>query len=76
MRQFNALRDDDYPLCRDEYHLYKEWEEVTRARPRYISIKDELVTEDNEQEMNDKENHYDKGADKKLQPGVFLTYHK
>jgi hypothetical protein len=34
MRQFKALYDDDYLLCRDEYHLYEEWEEVTRAKPR------------------------------------------
>jgi hypothetical protein len=48
MRQFKALCDDDYPLCRDEYHLYNEWEEVTRARPRYISIMDGLVMEEDE----------------------------
>ncbi len=48
MRQFKALCGDDYPLCRDEYHLYKEWEEITRAKPRYISIMDGLVTEDEE----------------------------
>ncbi len=48
MRQFKALCDDDYSLYRDEHHLYKEWEEVFRARPRYISIMSGLVTEEDE----------------------------
>jgi hypothetical protein len=76
MRQFTALCDDDYFLCRDEHHLYNECEEVTRARPRYISIMSGLVTEEAEQEMNDKENHYDKGADKDLSQAFFLVYHQ
>jgi hypothetical protein len=56
MRQSKALCDNDYYLCRDEYHFYKEWEELTRARPRYISIMDGLIKKDDKQEMNDEEN--------------------
>jgi hypothetical protein len=76
MRLFKALCDDDYSLCRDEYHLYKEQEEVTRARPRYISIMDGLVTEDDEQEKNNKENHYNKVGDKDCSQAFFLAYHQ
>jgi hypothetical protein len=71
MRRFKALCDDVYPFCRDEYHLYKEWVEVTRARPRCISIKDELVTEEDEQEMNGKENFCKKGADEDRSQAFF-----
>jgi hypothetical protein len=46
MRQFKALYDDDNPLCYDEHDLYREWEEVFRARPKYISIMSGLVTEE------------------------------
>ncbi len=53
--QFKALCDNGYYLCGDEYHLYEEWEELTRARPRYISIMDGLIAEDDKQEMNDEQ---------------------
>jgi hypothetical protein len=62
MRQFRALCNKGYYLCRDEYYLYKEWEELTRAKPRYISIMDGLTMEDDEQDMNDKKNPYNNRA--------------
>ncbi len=68
MRQFKALYNYDYSVCRDERHLYEEWEEVFRARPKYISIMPGLVTEEDEQETNNEENDYDDGADK---DGIF-----
>ncbi len=76
MRQFKALCDNDYYLCRDEYHLYKEREELTRARPRYISIMDGLITEDNKREMHNKENPYNIGADECCSQAFFLLYHQ
>ena len=72
MRQFKALCDNGYYLCRDEYHLYKEWEELTRARPRYISIMDGLITEDGEQEMNKEENPHNDGVDKDHSQVLYL----
>ncbi len=48
--------DNVYYFCMDEDHLYKEWEEFARARPKYISIMDGMITEDDKQEMNKKEN--------------------
>ncbi len=54
MMQFKALCDNVYYICRDhEDDLYEEWEELTRARPRYISIMDGLIMKEDEQEMND-----------------------
>jgi hypothetical protein len=64
MRQFKALSDNGYYLCRDGYHLYRKWEKLTRARPRYIMIMDGLMMEDEEQEMNAKENPYNDGVEK------------
>ncbi len=71
MRQFKDLCDDDYSLCRNEHHLYKEWEELTRVRPRYISVMSGLVTEEDKQEMNDEENPYNKGVDKDCSQAFF-----
>jgi hypothetical protein len=56
--------------------IYEEWEELTRARPRYISIMDGLIMEDNEREMNDKENPYDNKVDKDRSQAFFLAYHQ
>ncbi len=76
MRQFKALCDNCYYICRDEYHLYKEWDELTRARPRYVSIMDGLITENDEKEMNNKENHYNNRADEERSQAYFLAYHQ
>jgi hypothetical protein len=38
MMQFKELCDNNYIICKDEYDLYKEWAQVTEARPRYIKI--------------------------------------
>jgi hypothetical protein len=51
-----GMCDNVYYFCMDEDHLYKEWEEFARARPKYISIMDGMITEDDKQEMNKKEN--------------------
>ncbi len=76
LRQFKALCNDDYSLCRGEYHLYKEWEEVIIVKPKYISIMSGLITEEEEQEMNDKENHFDNGLDDNCNQAFFLAHHQ
>ena len=38
MLQFKELCNNNCMLCKDEYNLYKEWTQVTEARPRYINI--------------------------------------
>jgi hypothetical protein len=76
MRQLKALCDNRYYLCRDEYYLYEEWDHFTRARPRYVSIMDGLITEDDEQEMNNKENHVKNGVDEDRSQVFFLAYHQ
>ncbi len=74
MRQFRALCNNGYYLFRDEYYLYKEWEELTRARPRYIIIMDGLITEDDEQDIYDKENPYNNRAYENCCQMFFLAY--
>ncbi len=76
MRQFKALCDNCYYLCRDEYHLYEEWEHFTRARPRYIRIMEGLITENDEQEMNNEENHVNNAGDEDHNQAFFLVYHQ
>ncbi len=76
MRQFKALSDNRYYLWRDEYHLYKEWDLFTRERPRYVCIMDGLITEDDEREMNNKENHVNNGVDKNRSQAFFLAYNQ
>jgi hypothetical protein len=57
MLQFKELCDNNYMLCKDEYDLYKEWTQVTKARPRYINIMYGRITEkDDDQAWNDDEN--------------------
>jgi hypothetical protein len=76
MRRFKALCNDNYSLCYDDHHLYEEWEEVFRARPKYISIMSGLVTEEEEREMNGKENHVNDGLDEGCSQEFFLAYHQ
>jgi hypothetical protein len=38
MLQFKELCNNNYMICKDEYDLYKEWTQVTEARPRYMNI--------------------------------------
>ncbi len=76
LRQFKALCNNKYSLCRGEYHLYEEWEEVIMAKPNYISIMSGLITEEEEQEMNNKENHFDDGSDNDSSQAFFLVHHQ
>ncbi len=75
LRKFKALFDDNYSLCRGEYHLYEEWEEVIMTKPQYISIMSGLIIEEEEQGMNDKENHFDDGLDDNRSQAFFLVHH-
>jgi hypothetical protein len=65
------LCDSDYYLCWDEFHLYEEWEELTRARPRYVSSMDGLIMEDDKQERSNKDNPYNDGADEDCSQAFF-----
>ena len=44
-------------LCKDEYHLYDEWTQVTEGRPRYVSIMyGRKITDEDERTWNKDEN--------------------
>ena len=38
--------------CKDEYDLYKEWTQVTEARPRYINIMYGWINDEDERVWN------------------------
>ncbi len=54
-------------MCKDgllgpsNYGIFKDWLAVDRLREGYLHIRDGLVSEGEIQEMEDKENHYNKG---------------
>ncbi len=52
MLQFKELCNNNHMLCKDEYHLYKEWTQVMEARPRYVSIMYIWITDKDEQAWN------------------------
>jgi hypothetical protein len=47
--QLQALCDNNNFLCRGEYHFYKEWAEVMKAKLRYINIMSGLTIDEKEQ---------------------------
>jgi hypothetical protein len=56
MLQFKELCDNNYMLCKDEYHLYNKWTRVTEGRPRYVSIMYGQITDKDKQAWNEDEN--------------------
>ncbi len=49
---------------------------IDRSRDGYIHIRDGLVSEGENQEMNDEENFYDEGPYQARVCGFFLAYHQ
>ena len=66
----------DGPLGPGDYEIFEDWSDIDRSRDGYIRIKDGLVSEGEIQEMNDKENLYDKGPYQAHVRGFFLAYHQ
>jgi hypothetical protein len=67
---------EDGPLGPGDYGIFEDWSAIVRLRDRYICIGDGLVSEDEIQEMNDKENFYDEGPYQARVCGFFLAYHQ
>ncbi len=59
-----------------DYGLFKDWASIDRLRDGYIRIRDGLVLEGEVQEMDNKENFYDKGPYKARVCVFFLAYHQ
>jgi hypothetical protein len=56
--------------------IFKDWLAINLSRDGYICIRDMLVMEGEIQEMNNKENFYDKGPYQARVCGFFLAYHQ
>jgi hypothetical protein len=76
MLQFKEFCDNNYMRCEDEYHLYKEWTQVTEARPRYISIMYGQITDKDERAWNEDENRFNDSSDNNRRQAFFLTHHQ
>jgi hypothetical protein len=69
-------------VCKDgllgagDYGIFEDWLDIDRSQDGYIRIRDGLVLEGEIQEMNDKEDFYDKGPYQAYVCGFFLAYHQ
>ncbi len=59
-----------------DYGIFEDWLEIDRLKDGYIRIRDGLVWEGEIQEMNNKENFYNKGPYQARVCGFFLAYHQ
>jgi hypothetical protein len=75
MERFEQLCVDGL-LGPSNYGIFEDWLAVDRSRNGYLHIKDGLVLEGEIQEMEDEENHYDKGLYKAHVHAFFLAYHQ
>jgi hypothetical protein len=75
MERFEQMCDDGL-LGPSNYRIFEDWLAIDRSRDGYLRIKDGVVTEGEIQEMEDKENHYDKEPDKARVHAFFLAYHE
>ena len=76
MMQFKELCNNNYMLCKDEYDLYKEWTQVTEARPRYINMMYGQVTDEDKQAWNDDKNQFNDSSDNNRRQVFFLAHHQ
>ncbi len=75
MRRFKKLCKGGHLILEDD-RIYKDWSGIDKSRERYIRIKDGLLLEGEVQEMNNKENFYDKEPYKESVCSFFLAYHQ
>jgi hypothetical protein len=75
MHRFKRLCKGGH-LVSKEFRIYEDWSDIDKLWERYIRIKDGLVLEGEVQEMNNKENFYDKEPYKERVCGFFLAYHQ
>ncbi len=69
-------------MCEDgllgpgDYGIFEDWLAINRLRDGYVCIRDGLVLEGEVQEMDDKENFYNKEPYKARVCAFFLAYHQ
>jgi hypothetical protein len=61
MERFEQMCEDGL-LGPSNYGIFEDWLAVDRSRDGYLHIKDGLVLEGEIQEMEDKDNHYNRGC--------------
>jgi hypothetical protein len=76
MLQFKELCNNNYLLCKGEYDLYKEWTQVIEARPNYIHIMYDWITDKDEQAWNDDKYGFDDYSNNYHRQAFFLAHHQ
>ncbi len=75
MERFQEMCEDGL-LGPGDYGIFENWLAIDRSRDGYIRIRNGLVLEGEIQEMNNKENFYNKGPYQARVHGFFLAYHQ
>ncbi len=75
MERFKQMCEDGF-LGLSNYGIFEDWPAIDRSRDGYLSIKDGLVLEGEVQEMEGKENFYDKEPYKARVHAFFLVYYQ
>jgi hypothetical protein len=76
MERFEQMCEDGLLGGPSNYGIFKDWSAINRSRDGYLRIKDGLVSEREIQEMEDKDNPYDKEPYKARIHAFFLVYHE
>jgi hypothetical protein len=63
-------------LCKDEYHLYDEWTQVTEGRARFVSIIYGWITDKDERAWNKDKSRFDDSSDNSRRQAFFLAHHQ
>ena len=69
-------------MCEDgllgpgDYGIFEDWSAINKLQEKYIRIKDGLISEGEDQEMNDEEIFYNEGPYEERVRGFFLAYHQ
>jgi hypothetical protein len=75
MVRFREMCEDEL-LGPGDYGIFEDWLDIDRLQDGYICIRDGLVAEGENQEMNNEENFYDEGPYQACVCGFFLEYHQ
>jgi hypothetical protein len=75
MERFEQMCEDGL-LGRSNYRIFEDWLVINRLRDGHLRIKVGLVSEGEIQEMEFKENHYDKELYKARVHAFFPAYHE
>ncbi len=75
MKRFKQMCEDGL-LGPSNYGIFEDWSAIDRSRDGYLCIKNGLVFEGEDQEMEDGENFYDEEPYKARVHAFFLAYHQ